>query len=173
MRRFVLVVGLVVVVVMLSGLTLAASAKFDRPSRSVSVERVIDAPRDRVWATVTDFASYEEWNPYVTSASGAASEGGELRLRVETPGSSAEDVTVRVLTARFERKLRWEDRFVLPGLRDEEVTIRVLKLTPGRVRLFETVRMEGLIAPFADLEATKRGLELMAAALERRAEAAS
>ncbi len=56
MKRFVLVVGLVVVVVMLSGMTLAASAKFDRPSRSVTVERVIDAPRDHVWATVTDFA---------------------------------------------------------------------------------------------------------------------
>ena len=171
--RLGLIVGLVVVVVMLSGLTLAASAKFDRPSRSVTVERVIDAPRDRVWATVTAFASYEEWNPYVTSASGAASEGGELNLRLEAPGSSAEDVTVKVLTARFERKLRWEDRFVLPGLRDEEVTIRVLKLTPTSVRLFETVRMEGLLAPFADLDPTLHGLEQMAEALERRAEATS
>ncbi len=80
---------------------------------------------------------------------------------------------MKVLTARFERKLRWEDRFVLPGLRDEEVTIRVLKLTPTSVRLFETVRMEGLLAPFADLDPTQQGLEQMAEALERRAEATS
>lgn len=160
-----------ILVVLLLGSALAASAAFDSPAQTVSVQRVIDAPRDRVWAVLTDFAAYEDWNPYVTSASGDVREDAELRLRLEPPGGEIEDVTVKVLTARFERKLRWEDRLVVPGLRDEEVTFRVLKLSSSRVRLFEDLRVEGLFSPFADLGPSTRGLELMAAALERRAEA--
>ena len=158
-------------VVLLLGFALAASAAFDTPARTASVERVIDAPRDRVWAVLIDFSAYEDWNPYVTSASGDAREGAELHLRLEPPGGEIDEVTVKVLTARFERKLRWEDRLFVPGLRDQEVTFRVVKLSPSRVRLLEDLRVEGLFSPLTDLAQSTRGLELMAAALERRAEA--
>ena len=46
---------------------------------------------------------------------------------------------MKVLTARFEQ-LRIEDRLVLPGVRDEELTFRVIKITPTRVRFEETAR---------------------------------
>jgi hypothetical protein len=48
----------------------------------------------------------------------------------------------------------------------------VIKITPTRVRFEETARLEGLLAPFADLEPTKNGLEAMAFALAQRVEAA-
>jgi hypothetical protein len=137
------------------------------------VNRIVDAPRDAVWAELADLDSYASWNPYITEASGELREGNEIRLVLEPPGREPEDATMKVLTARFERKLRIEDRLVLPGIRDEELTFRVIKLTPARVRIEETVRMEGLLAPFADLESTKHGLELMADALARRVEEAS
>lgn len=165
------VLSAIVGVLLVFGLALVASEVFDTPARTASVQRVIDAPRERVWAVLTDFAAYEDWNPYVTRASGNVIVGAELRLRLEPPAGEVEDATVKVLTARFERKLRWEDRLVIPGLRDEEVTIRVVKVSRTRVRLLEDVRIEGLLSPFADLAPTTRGLELMAAALKRRVEA--
>jgi hypothetical protein len=165
-----IVFGLIGVLVF-AALAIGASAALDSPARTASVDRVIDAPRARVWAVLTDFTAYQDWNPYVISASGDARVGAELRLRLEPPGGKVEDVTVLVLTARFERKLRWEDRFLAPGLRDEEITFRVLKLSHSRVRLHEDLRVEGLLAPFSDLAPATSGLEQMAAALERRAEA--
>jgi hypothetical protein len=164
------VVGVAAAIV-LAGLVLAASAKLDQPSKSESVARVIEASREDVWAALADLDAYSDWNPYITRASGDIRAGGELRLRLQASGGDAEDATVKVITAHFERKLRWEDRLVLPGIRDLEVTFKVTKLTPERVRLVETVRMEGFLAPFANLEPTTRGLEQMAAALERRVEA--
>jgi uncharacterized protein YndB with AHSA1/START domain len=160
-------------VIVLVGVVLAASAKLDTPSKSETVNRVVDAPRSAVWAALADLESYASWNPYITEASGDLREGSEVRLVLEPPGEEREDATMKVLTARFERKLRLEDRLVLPGVRDEELTFRVIKLTPERVRLEQTVRMEGLLAPFADLGPATDGLELMAQALAQRVEETS
>ena len=168
MRILLLVVALIV----LAGVVLATSAKLDTPSQSSTVNRVIDAPRETVWAALVDIDSYAAWNPYITAASGDLEEGKELRLVVEAPGEDSENATMKVLTARFERKLRLEDRLVLPGVRDEELTFRVIKITPTSVRFEETARLEGLLAPFADLGPTTSGLEAMAAALALRVEAA-
>lgn len=165
-----ILIGIVAAVV-LAGIALAASAKLDTPSRTATVERVIDASREDVWAELADLESYAEWNPFVTQASGELQVGRELRLVLAAPGEDREETTVKVLTATFERKLRVEDRLVLPGVRDEELTIRVVKLTPTSIRLEGTIRMEGLLAPFADLEPMTNGLELMASALAQRVEA--
>jgi uncharacterized protein YndB with AHSA1/START domain len=168
--RRVLVAALVVALLALvAAIVLGASAKLDTPSKSESVERMIDAPPEVVWDALAEIDAYREWNPYVTEASGDVRVGAELRLRLAPPGGETEEVTVKVLTVT-PRKLRWEDRLVLPGVRDEEVTFRVVKISELQVRLEETVRMEGLLAPWADLAPTTQGLEAMAAALERRVE---
>ena len=162
---------LVIALLVLVGAVLAASAKLDTPSQSSTVNLVIEAPRETVWAALVDIDSYAAWNPYITEASGDLEEGKEVRLVIEAPGEDPEDATMKVLTARFERKLRIEDRLVLPGVRDEELTFRVIRMTPSRVRFEETARLEGLLAPFADLGPTTSGLEAMAAALAQRVEA--
>ena len=54
MRILLLVVALLV----LAGVVLAASAKLDTPSQSSTVNRVIDAPRETVWAALVDLDSY-------------------------------------------------------------------------------------------------------------------
>jgi len=162
---------LIVALVVLAGVVLGASAKLDTPAQTSTVNRIIEAPRETVWAALADLESYSAWNPYITEASGVLEEGEQLRLVLKPPGKDPEDATMKVLTARFERKLRVEDRLVLPGVRDEELTFRVIKITPSRVRFEETARLEGLLAPFADLEPTTDGLEAMAAALAQRVEA--
>jgi len=169
MRILLLVVALLV----LAAVVLGASAKLDTPSQSKTVNVIIEAPRENVWAALADLDSYADWNPYITEASGDLDEGKEIRLVLMAPGEDPENATMKVLTARFERKLRLEDRLVLPGVRDEELTFRVIKITPSSVRFEETARLEGLLAPFADLGPTTSGLEAMGAALALRVEAAT
>ena len=71
-----------------------------------------------------------------------------------------------------ERKLRWQSRLLLPGLRDEEVEVILDPIADGRVRARLQYRTEGLLAPLADEEGRREGLEAMAAALKQQAEAA-
>jgi hypothetical protein len=69
------------------------------------------------------------------------------------------------------RKLRWQSRLVVPGLRDVEYEVIVAPAGPNRAQVVQRIRYEGLLAPFVEGASAQSGLESMARALERRAEA--
>lgn len=147
---------------------LGASAVLDRPAKVVSMSSTVPGPKAEVWEVLTDFAGYEEWNPVVTSASGQAREGADLELDVRLPGHDPETLDPSVLIARPERKLRWQDRPLLPGIEDWEYEFVLQPVEDGRVLVVQQLRIEGLLAPFADDDAAREALELMAEALEQR-----
>lgn len=151
----------------------AGSIALDRPSQSVHRELVVDARRDDVWRLLTDFARYEDWNPYITHASGRAREGTEVDLHIDPLHSAPHDVECDVIDVKWMRKIFWRCRDYAPGLLDREHTFRVLPLGRDRVRLVYDGRWEGIFVPFADLDDRKSGYRRMADALKRRAERTS
>jgi len=156
--------GLVLLVL----LALGVSAALDRPARVVTVSTTVDGPKRDVWATLTDFDSYAEWNPVLTEASGEAREGEGLDLVLALPGHDPESLDAEVLIVRSGRKLRWQDRLVLPGVRDWEYEFVLEPLENGRIRLDQVMHIEGLLAPFADIAAARKALELQGEALAER-----
>ena len=48
----------------------------------IHTEIDIDAPADRVWAILTDFASYPSWNPMIPRLSGQLSVGARLDFKL-------------------------------------------------------------------------------------------
>jgi hypothetical protein len=162
--------GLVTVVV-LAGLVfvaLGASAVLDRPARVMMVSSTVDAPKAEVWAVLTDFDDYDQWNPVITSAAGEPEVSAELDLELTLPDHEPEDLDAEVLIARPERKLRWQDRLVLPGVRDWEYEFVLQPLEPGRVVVVQLLRSEGLLAPFTDEQAAREALALIGEALAER-----
>ncbi|HXV34305.1 MAG TPA: SRPBCC domain-containing protein [Gaiellaceae bacterium] len=147
---------------------LGVSAALDRPARAVSLSTTVDGPKREVWETLAGFSAYSEWNPVVTSASGDAREGGELDLEVVLPGHDPESLDAKILIYRPERKLRWQDRLLMPGVRDWEYEFVLEPLENGRVRVDQLLHIEGLLAPFADTDAAREALELQAQALADR-----
>jgi hypothetical protein len=147
---------------------LGASAALDRPARVVTLTSTVEGTKQEAWATLTGFAAYDEWNPVVTEASGEAREGASLDLEVVLPGHGPETLDATVLIARPERKLRWQDRLLLPGVRDWEYEFVLDPAGSGRVRIVQVLHFEGLLAPFADTDAAREALELQAKALAAR-----
>ena len=76
-RRLVLVL---VAVPFLALALVLASAALDQPYRYYRDAVVVEASRERIWALLTEFDGYDEWNPYITRASGNAAEGTTLEL---------------------------------------------------------------------------------------------
>jgi hypothetical protein len=146
----------------------------------------IDAPAETVWAVLTDFTAYPEWNPR-TRITGEAAVGERLTV---APGPEAEGMPTfrpRVLAAGSVEhdashddgasdayELRWLGHLYVRGLFDGEHSFLVEAVDDDRSRLTQSESFSGLLAGLllrrygADTEA---GFHDVNAALKARAEA--
>jgi hypothetical protein len=136
----------------------------------------IDAPAERVWHLLTDFASYPQWNPFIHSIRGQPIRGEGLEVRIEPPGGRGMTFKPKVLNAEDNRELRWLGHLLVPGLFDGEHSFTIESLAKNRVRFVQREAFKGLLVPLlfaGSLETnTQRGFEQMNRALKERAEAA-
>lgn len=146
--------------------------------RSVTVD--IDAPADVVWAVVTDFASYPDWNPFTVRVDTDGEVGDDVLLHLPDPARPGETFTtlehVRVKQAPAPDRpghLQYDTGDSIPGMlavRDQWVT----DLGGGRSSYSTTDAFTGEVAQVVyDLQAewVKAGFDATAHALKARAEA--
>jgi hypothetical protein len=133
----------------------------------------IEAPAERVWQVLSDFASFPHWNPFIRRASGEPRRGERLEVHIQPSGAGGMTFRPTVLTAEPYRELRWLGRLLIPGLFDGEHIFTIEPLGTGRVRFVQREIFTGLLVPlFArSLDSdTRRGFEEMNQALKTRAE---
>ena len=140
--------------------------------RELRSETEIDAPPERVWAVLTDFASYPEWNPFIRRISGELREGGRLEVRIEPPGGRGTTFKPTVRAVERNRELRWLGRLLVPGIFDGEHSFLIEGQEGGRSRFVMSERFTGiLVGAFkGTLAKTAVGFEQMNAALKARVE---
>ncbi len=51
-------------------------------NHQLQTEIEINAGSDRVWAILTDFAAYPEWNPFIRFIRGVPGKGARLEVRI-------------------------------------------------------------------------------------------
>lgn len=134
----------------------------------------IDAPAEVVWKHLTNFARYQEWNPFLRRASGVLAVGSRLTVHAEPSGAGGSTFQPTVLRVEPNRELRWVGRMLFPGVLDGDHLFRIEPLGPERVRLVHDEEFTGLLVPFHRIlrfSHTRRGFLEMNEALKRRAEA--
>jgi hypothetical protein len=133
----------------------------------------IDAPAERVWQVVGDFARYPDWNPFIVRAAGEPRVGERLDITIAAPGMKPVSFRPRVLDYEQGRLIRWKGKFKLPGLFDGRHALIVDPLDGGRSRFTTHEDVTGILLPVAGkvMTASQEGFELMARALKKRAEA--
>ncbi|MEU2872881.1 SRPBCC domain-containing protein [Streptomyces olivoreticuli] len=141
--------------------------------RSIETSVAIDAPLDVVWGVVVDFDRYGEWNPFILEARGKAEVGQELRLRMQRPKKSKEEVHHPTVTAVEEnRHLQWSGIIRHATVFRARHEFLLDELESGGVRLRQREDFGGLTMPFAGgmVWRIEEGFMLMNAALKVRAE---
>jgi len=133
----------------------------------------IDAPAERVWQVVSDFARYPDWNPFIVRAAGEPRAGERLDVTIAAPGMKPVSFRPRVLDVEPGRLIRWKGEFKLPGLFDGRHALIVDPLDGERARFTTHEDVTGIMLPFAGkvMAASQQGFELMARAVKERAEA--
>jgi hypothetical protein len=143
--------------------------------KELSAEIEIEAPAERVWGILTDFARFPEWNPFIRQATGEPKTGARLKIRLEPTGGRAMSFKPKMLNVEPNREIRWLGRLLIPGLFDGEHTLTIEPLDEKRVRFTQREKFTGLLVPFMaksiDRDA-RRGFEEMNRALKERSEKA-
>jgi hypothetical protein len=139
--------------------------------------RVIDssieiaATPEEVWAIITDFGKYEEWNPFILHAEGEAVAGATLRLHIRPPGGTGMTHQPTVLVAEPARHLRWLGRTSIPWLLSARHDFVLEPIGEG-TRLRHREEFAGLLVFFLKrtLNQTEKGFAALNQALKHRAE---
>jgi hypothetical protein len=143
-------------------------------SRLIKTETLINAPAERVWAEMTDFASFPSWNPFVREATGRLEPGERLRIRLQLDRMKM-TFKPRVTVVEPNRELRWLATLGRPGVFDVD---RAFQIEPhdGGVLFVMSEECTGWLTAvmFAtNLEAQLyRGYDAFNEALRRRVEGA-
>ena len=126
-----------------------------------------------VWAILTDFENFEQWNPFIVHIAGTAVEGGRLEVRLRPPQGRAMTFRPTLLRVRPERELRWLGHLAFPGLFDGMHVFLIEPIEEG-VRFTQREEFRGVLVPllWRQLDAkTRAGFEAMNEGLKERAEA--
>lgn len=133
----------------------------------------IQATPERVWQILTDFDAYPQWNPFMTEATGIASRGERLSIRMQPDGGRAVTFRPTVREAAPGHRLSWLGRLLLPGIFDGEHSFTIEPLPEGGVRLTQQEDFRGVLVPLLAKSLDGRTLpafERMNQALKLRAE---
>jgi hypothetical protein len=125
-----------------------------------------------VWAVLSDFAAYPEWNPFIRRINGELRDGARLEVRIEPPQARATTFKPTVRTVEPDRELRWLGRLLVPGIFDGEHSLSIEPLEDNRSRFVQAERFSGILVGLAKgtLQKTATGFEQMNTALKERAE---
>ena len=138
-------------------------------------ELEIAASATEVWGILTDFPSYQEWNPFITEITSDGVVGRPLRLLLSLPEGRDHRLNATLLRMEEDYELRWRAHLLFPGLFDGEHFLRVQAVDPRRTRFVQGENFSGALLRFSGRTLTQvaRGFDYMNEALKRRAEANS
>ena len=148
----------------LIGLSLAAEARADEVVTHVSIA----APRARVWAILTDFASYPSWNPFIRRIEGKQVVGETITADLNTTNLKPRTVNAKILIVEPEHQLRWEGS--LPGLFSGEHYWILRDRPDGGTDVEQGESFKGIMVPLIKPERLRVDYEAMNKAMKTRAE---
>lgn len=141
--------------------------------KEINTEIVINTQSSRVWDILTDLDKYVAWNPFIREAEGDIEEGAKLRIYIAPPDSKGMAFKPRVTRVVENSELRWQGKYIIPGLFDGEHIFELIPLTQNSVKLVQREIFRGILIPFLWKKIEKstiKGFNIMNEAIKRRAE---
>jgi hypothetical protein len=135
---------------------------------SIETSTTIDASPDEVWAVLTDFDAYDEWNPTLTGMTGDLREGATLSF-----SNDGMDFAPTVRRVDAPRLLRWEGHVGVVGIFDGEHSFTLEQQDDGSTLFTQSELFRGVAVLFmTDMlrDDTAPSFHAMNAALRERVE---
>ena len=130
----------------------------------INATLLVRTSADSVWALITHFAKYAEWNHLTPTIDGDARLNERLVVTLTPMGLRPSTLRARVLVAARNRELRWCGTGRIPGLLKIEHGFRIEQRADG-CRLFHSLSCEGWRANDRLTAALRRSFDATDAAL--------
>lgn len=142
-------------------------------SKELITQIRIKASPAQVWAVLTDFEQYSNWNPFIKSLTGNVTVGQTIEARIEPPGGSGMTFTPKVLAFEKNKEFRWLGKLFIRGLFDGEHRFELIDNGDGSTTFRQSEQFGGILVPLFNkmIEVnTRNGFEAMNQRLKDRAE---
>jgi len=132
---------------------------------------MINVPAEKVWSTLTDFASYKDWNPFITQMSGELKEGELFDVVVALPDRADTKFKSKILKAEPNKELLTKGA-IKKGLLNSEHSFLIEKIEDSKCVFSQRVVFTGLMSLFAGktVKAAHVNLNKMNEELKKRCE---
>ncbi|MFH2130630.1 MAG: SRPBCC domain-containing protein [bacterium] len=141
--------------------------------KTLKTEIEIKASPEKIWAILTDFAAYPDWNPFIRRLQGKVQEGARLEVLIEPPGGKGMVFKPTVRKVFKNKAFHWVGHLLIPGIFDGEHIFTINENTDGSVTFVQQENFRGLLVPLvwgSMADKTKNGFSAMNLALKQRAE---
>lgn len=113
--------------------------------KEVRSEIEIASYPESVWKILTDFATYDQWNPFINKIIGLPTEGSKIDIYIQTPSGKNRKYSPRITKVEEGRELRWFGKSSLPGFLNAEHIFTIEELQPESVRFIQREVFDGLL----------------------------
>jgi hypothetical protein len=142
-------------------------------AKELNTEIVIQASPEKVWAILTDFDKYPDWNPFIKSIKGPAKVGRKITVRINPPEAKGLTFTPEVLAFEKNKEFRWQGHLFIPGLFDGEHKFELIQNGSGGTTFKHSETFKGILIPLFKKQLdynTRKGFEQMNQKLKELAE---
>lgn len=130
-------------------------------AKEITTQITIKATPEKVWAVLTDFKKYPDWNPFIRSVEGNVQVGEKIKVIIHPP--EAKEMTFKpiVLTKTDEKELSWFGTLFFRGIFDGEHRFEIVDNNDGTVTLKHSEKFRGVLVWMFNTKKTEAGFILM------------
>jgi hypothetical protein len=141
-------------------------------ARTLMSEIKIQASPLTVWAVLTDFPAYPDWNPIEIQMEGEPIAGTVLHHTSKLPERKPMKFSPTIVAADPGRVLAWEGRVLAPRLFDVHHRFELSPASGDGTKLRQSERFSGVLVPFfaKTLRRTQVAFDVANQAIKARAE---
>ncbi|MGE6396101.1 SRPBCC family protein [Chryseobacterium scophthalmum] len=139
----------------------------------LTTDIIINSTPEKIWAVLTDFTNYPNWNPFITSLTGNFEVGKKIMVRIEPPEAKVNTFKPTVTAYEPKKKLSWLGVFLMRGIFDGEHKFELTDNGNGTTTLVQSEHFIGILVPlFKKMldNNTRRGFEEMNKKLKEQVE---
>lgn len=142
---------------------------------SICTEIKINAPAATVWKTLTNFASYANWNPFIRRATADFAVGSTIEFVEDIPNRGRFNIKAVFIQIEPDQAFHWRGHYIAPVVLEVNHHFILQVIDESCTQFLHSQNQTGILVPLLSwqhhFEHVQQGYVLMNEALKARCEA--